>query len=200
MEMLTSALNWLFIKTIYGIAGIAVVIYVIMSALKKTIPKLPDPVFIAIPVFLIGLFTVPSIPRYRFEDDVMSKIEGKDWIRVVNKRKIGPLTEPLTLIKTPVGSVTIIIPNSPVEGGYREVVMRYKEEPIVSMVEPYCNDFTIIYAQPSKGGVFRYLTKYPNKMNDEERKWYCDYDWSKEKEALRRETLRQMKESTNEQQ
>jgi hypothetical protein len=117
---------------------------------------------------------------------------------VVNKTKWGSLTEPLTWIKTPVGSVTIIMPNSPIEGGYREVVMRYKEEPIISMVEPDCNDLKILYAQADEKGVFRYMTNTANKMNDNERQWYCEYDWSKEKEALRREALRQMKEHSNE--
>jgi hypothetical protein len=127
----------------------------------------------------------------------MSKIEGKDWIRVVDKTKWGSLTEPLTWIRTPVGSVTMIMPNSPIEGGYREVIMRYKEQPIISMVEPDCNDLNIWYAQPDKKGVFRYMTNTANKMNDNERQWYCEYDWSKEKEALRREALRQMEERSN---
>lgn len=193
--MLSSVLSWVMTNSIYGIGGIAVVIYVFLSALKKKFPKLPEPAYIAVPVFLIGLFTLPSLPRYQFEYDVMSKMEGKDWIRVVNKTEWGSLTEPLTWVKTPVGSVTVVMPNSPIEGGFREVLLRYEEKEVISMVEPDCNNLTILYAQSDKEGVFRYTTNSSVEMRDEQKKWYCEYDWSKEKEALRREVLRQASET-----
>lgn len=175
---------------------IIVVVYPLLSALKKVFPKFPEPAYIVVPVFFIGLLTLPSFARYQFEDDVMSKIEGKDWIRVVNKTKWGSLTEPLTWFKTPVGSVTVVMPNSLVEGGFREVTMRFEEKEIVSMVEPDCTNLTILYAQPDKEGVFRYVTNSSVKMVGEQKKWYCDYDWSKEEEAVHQEALRQLKENT----
>lgn len=195
MELLASVLSWVFVKTIYGVVGIAAAVYVVLIVLKKAFPRLPEPAFIAVPVFLIGLFTVPSLPRYQFERDVMAKIEGKDWVRVVNKTHWGSLTEPLTWLRTPVGSVTIIMPNSPIEGGFRQVTMRYEEETRVSMVYPDCSTLTILYSRPDKEGVFRYTSNAPAKMSDEEQRWYCQYDWSKEREALRKEALRQMKEA-----
>ncbi len=111
---------------------------------------------IAVPIFLICLFTLPSIPRYQFEREALSKIEGKDWIRVIDKTKWGSLTEPLTFIKAPVGSIFIVMPNSPIEGGFREVLMRYKEKPRVRMSDPDCTDHTILYSEPDSNGVFRY--------------------------------------------
>ena len=195
MEMLISILSWLLTHTIFGIAGIAVVIYLATSALKKVLPKIPEPTYIVVAVVLVGLFTLPSLPRYRFEDEVMSKIKGKDWIRVVNKTQWGDLTEPLTWFKAPVGSVTIIMPNTPIEGGFREIIMRYDEKEIVSMVEPDCTNLKISYSQPDNKGVFRYIT-FSVKMNDEQKKWYCEYDWSKETEAMFREAQRQLREAT----
>jgi hypothetical protein len=40
MEILTSIISWLVTNTIYGIAGIAAVVYVLLSALKRVFPKL----------------------------------------------------------------------------------------------------------------------------------------------------------------
>lgn len=182
-------------KTIYGVVGVAAVVYVALRALRKPFPRLPEPAFIAVPVFLIGLFTVPSLPRYQFERDTLAKIEGKGWIRVVNRTNWGSLTEPLTWFRAPLGSITIVMPNSPIEGGFRQVTMRYEEAPAVAIVEPDCTTSTILYSRPDQAGVFRYATAAPVKMRDEEKKWYCQYDWSMEKEALRSEALRQMKEA-----
>jgi hypothetical protein len=68
--------------------------------------------------------------------------------------------------------------------------MRYEEAPIVSIVEADCTAFTIIYARPDMKGVFRYTTDSPAKMNADQKKWYCEYDWSREREALYKEALR----------
>jgi hypothetical protein len=136
-----------------------------------------------------------SLPRYQFERDTLAKIEGKSWIRVVNRTKWGSLTEPLTWFRAPLGSITILMPNSPIEDGFRQVAMRYEEAPAVAIVEPDCTTSTILYSRPDQKGVFRYATSAPAKMRDDEKKWYCQYDWSTEKEALRREALRQMKEA-----
>src|SRR2546426_7569267 len=101
MNLLASVLTWLFVKTIYGVVGVAALVYVALRALRKTFPRLPEPAFIAAPLFLIGLFTLPSLSRYQFELDTLAKIEGKGWIRVVNRAKWGSLTEPLTWFRAP---------------------------------------------------------------------------------------------------
>jgi hypothetical protein len=195
MELLVSILSWIFVKTIYGVIGIAAAVYVVLRVLRKAFPKLPKPEFIAVPVFLIGLFTVPSLPRYQFERDVIAKIEGKDWVRVVNKTRYSFLAEPLTWLKPPVFSIAILMPDSPIEvGTFRLVNIRYKERTRLMVIEPDCTDFTAFYFRPDKKGVLRYTSNAPQKMSNEEKRWYCQYDWSKEKEALRKEALRQMKE------
>jgi hypothetical protein len=122
---------------------------------------------------------------------VFGQAGEKPWIRITNEVKWGSLTEPLTLIKTPVGSVTMIMPNDSAVGGFKEVVLRYDEKPIVSLVDADCEDFTILYSRPDNDGTFRYLTRTSRAMNDQERKTYCAYDWTHEREALRAEFLRQ---------
>jgi hypothetical protein len=179
----------------YGIVGVGAVVYVALRALRKLFPRLPEPAFIAAPVSLIGIFTLPSLPRYQFERDTLANIEGRGWIRVVNRIDWGSLTEPLTWFRAPLGSTTIVMPNSPIDGGFTQVTMRYEEAPAVAIVNPDCTTSTILYSRPDQAGVFRYTTAAPVKMRDEERKWYCQYDWSTEKEAWHSESLRRTKEA-----
>ena len=188
---LTSLLTWLLLHTIYGIIGVATLLYVALRELRKRFPRAPAPMFVVGPVVLVGLLIVPSIPRYQFEKETLAKIEGKDWMRVVSTTRWGHISEPLTWVKTPIGSVTIIMPEPPVEGAFRQMTIRYEEEPLVFAVEADCAASKIIYARPDKNGVFRYTTPSPEQMNAQQRKWYCDYDWTREKEAFRTEYLRQ---------
>jgi len=107
------------------------------------------------------------------------------------KTKWGDLTEPLTWFNAPVGSIYAVMPNSPMEGGFRELLLRYEEQPHVTMSEPDCTDHTILRAEPAKDGVFRYTTAMPEKMTQQDISVYCDYDWSNEKDALIDEMRRQ---------
>lgn len=192
MEAISSIAKWLFLGSIYGIAIIAGSVYFIALAVKKIVPKLPNPIVIAVLVFFVALFILPSIPRYQFEKSSLSQIEGKEWIRIINKTKWGSITEPLTWFHAPVGSIFIVMPNSPIEGGYREVLMRYEEKPRTRIAEPNCNDQTILYSEPDGQGVFRYSSRKAYPMSEKELSIYCEYDWTKEKEALRNEMLKQM--------
>ena len=86
----------------------------------------------------------------------------------------------------------MVMPNSPIEGGFREILLRYEEDPRITMSDPDCSDKKIFYSEPDSEGVFRYTSKIPQVMNEQEIAIYCDYDWSKEKEALRAEALKQI--------
>ncbi|MFQ5674189.1 MAG: hypothetical protein ACE5G9_13990 [Nitrospinales bacterium] len=132
------------------------------------------------------------MPRYQFEKESLSKIEEKEWIRVINKTNWGSITEPLTWFYAPVGSIFIVMPNGPVEGGFREILMRYGEDSRVTMSEADGTNHTILYSEPDHEGVFGYTSEKAQAMNEQEISIYCEYDWSKEKEALRAEMLRQM--------
>lgn len=191
MGVLTSLLSWLLVHTIYGIAAVAGLLYVVLRALKRRFPRFPEPMYVVAPVFLVGIFVLPSIPRYQFERETLAQIEGEGWIRVVNQTRWGAVTEPLTWVKTPIGSVTILMPEPPVEGSFRQVIMQYEKKPLVSNVEADCELSEIIYARPDKDGVFRYTTPSPVRMTPLEKSWFCDYDWTQEKEAFHTEYLRQ---------
>lgn len=192
MEIITSITKWLFLESIYGIAVIAAAVYFVAFGINKVIPKSPRPDVLAALAFFIALFTLPSLPRYKFESESLSQIEGKEWIRVIDKTKWGSLTEPLTWFNAPVGSIFMVMPSSPIEGGFRDVLLRYEEEPRITMSDPDCSDKTILYSEPDSEGVFRYTSRTAQPMNEQEFSIYCEYGWSKEKEALRAEALKQM--------
>ena len=192
MDTITSIAQWVFLDSIYGIAIIAFAVYFLSLGIKKVIPPFPNPAILGALAFLITLFTLPSLPRYQFEKEVFSQIEGKDWVRVINKTKWSSLIEPLTWFNTPYGSFFIVSPNSPLEGGFSEVLMQYEREPIMSMSYPECANNTIMHTRPDSEGVYRYTSTKPEAMTEQELTMYCQYDWSKENEALHTEIRKQM--------
>jgi len=184
MDIVVVAANWLFLNSVYGIIAIAGLVYVILRAVRKRVPTFPNPVVIAIPIAIIGMLTIPSIPRYQFEKETLAQIRGKNWIRVISQTQWGDLTEPLTLIRAPIGTFFLVLPENPMTGGYREVLIRYGERTRVSLSEPDCTDSTISHSEPDDQGVFRYTADFGRRMTASEFAIYCEYDWSREKEAL----------------
>lgn len=191
MEIVISIAKWLFLNSIYGVFVVGFAAYAIALGLRKVTPKAPSPAIIAGVVGVLALFTLPSIPRYQFAREALSQVEGKKWIHIVNETKWGDLTEPLTWFNAPVGSIFAVMPNGPIEGGFREILLRYEEQPRVTMTEPDCTDHTILRAEAAKDGVFRYTTATPDKMTSQDVSIYCDHDWRSEKDALLEEMRRQ---------
>ena len=190
MELATSMLSWVAFQSIYGIAAVAAVAYFLAFGLKKISPRLPDPFIPAALVFVLALCTLPSIPRYQFEKDTLADMEGKAWVRVISTTNVGDLTEPLTWFHAPIGSFFLVMPNSPIEGGFSELLLQYDEEPQIRMTDPDCMDGSILYSAPDKEGVMRYTSMEPQRMSNQEISIYCDFDWSAEIEALRAEFLK----------
>jgi hypothetical protein len=61
------------------------------------------------------------------------------------------------------------------------------------MSDPDCSEKTILYSEPDSEGVFRYTSKTAQPMSTQEFSIYCEYDWTKENEALMAEALKQMR-------
>lgn len=206
-----SLLSWLFFHTIYGMLGVAILVYLLFRDLRKTFPRFPEPALVAGLVFLVGVGTLPSIPRYQFhnemrklmprnEDSGVAVPEWRRWagVRVASTSRWRSLTEPLTWVNPPIGAVTLIWPQShfvrdgqriswvPFENHFYEWTWRYGEERAESAVDADCVQSTIRYMRPDKSGVLRPVTPSPVKMVAREKDWYCAHDWSREKEALLR--------------
>ena len=191
-EIVASIAKWLFFDSIIGILVIAAAVYFVATGIKRFIDNFPNPGVLAALVFIAGIFTLPSIPRYQFEKEALSQTDGKEWIRIINKTNLGSLIEPLTWFRAPVGSIFMVMPNDPIEENrYREVLLRYKEEPRIWMADPNCQERTIMRAEPDSKGIFRYISAKPEPMTEQEINIYCEHDWSKETEALRVEALKE---------
>ena len=195
-----SLLNWLFFHTIYGMLGVAILVYLLFRDLRKTFPRFPEPALVAGLVFLVGVGTLPSIPRYQFHNEMlklMLRIENSG--RVASTSRWRSMTEPLTWVNPPIGAVTLIWPQTfhlvgdgqrvglaPFENRFNEWTMRYGEKPAESLVYADCVQSTIRYTRPDESGILRPVTPSPVKMVAREKDWYCEHDWSREKEALLR--------------
>ena len=200
-----SLLSWLFFHTIYGMLGVAILVYLLFLDLRKTFPRFPEPALVAGLVFLVGVGTLPSIPRYQFHNEMLKLMPRNEdsaaWVASTSRWR--SLTEPLTWVNPPIGAVTYIWPQShvvrdgprlssvPFENHFYEWTWRYGEERTESAVEADCVQSTIRYLRPDESGVLlRPVTSSPVKMVAREQDWYCAHDWSREKDALLREYRR----------
>ena len=195
-----SLLSWLFFHTIYGMLGVAILVYLLLRDLRKTFPRFPEPALVAGLVFLVGVGTLPSIPRYRFHNEMLKLMprneDSSAWVSSTSRSR--SLTEPLTWVNPPIDAVTRIWPQShvvrdgqridsvPLENHFYEWTWRYGEERAESAVEADCVQSTIRYLRPGESGVLRPVTPAPVKMVAREKDWYCAHDWSREKDALLR--------------
>ena len=179
-----SLLNWLFFHTIYGMLGVAVLVYLLFRDLRKTSPRFPKPALIAVLVFLVGVGTLPSIPRYQFHNEMLKLTLQTDnrATSVASTSRWRSMTEPLTWVNPPIGAVTVIYPLMwpRFENRFFESTRRYGEQWADSVVDADCVQSTIRYTRP---GILYPLRPSPVKMTAREKDWYCEHDWSREKEA-----------------
>lgn len=171
-------------ENIYGFIPILAVVYAVFFLLRKLFKKLPHPgVFVALS-FFICLFTVPSIPRYTFENDILSKYENAGEFKLVNWANWGAIVEPITLIKTPIGFFHFVSPIShsswedfqeKAVKEYRSQIHRYGEATISQLIDADCSDNTISISEPREG-VFKYISFNEN-MSEIQKKIYCETDY-----------------------
>jgi len=198
----SSLLNWLFFYTIYGMLGVAILIYLLFRDLRKTFPRFPEPALVAGLVFLVGVGTLPSIPRFQFHNEMLTHIQGGG--RVASMSRWRSMTEPLTWVNPPIGAVTFTglqssdfvgdgqrIGLAPFENRFFEWTLRYGEKPAEALVYADCAQSTIRYTRPDESGILQPVTPSPVKMGTREKDWYCEHDWFGrsgrwEKEALLR--------------
>ena len=115
---MSDLIKWLFFGSIYGAMGIAIALYFLLKHIRSSGDKDNVPLLSATAVVLIGIFILPSIPMYNFESDVLANIAGKPWVKIVNKSKVGSLTEPLTWFTSSVGSITLVSPGDALNPGF----------------------------------------------------------------------------------
>ena len=183
-------LNWYLnfaANNIYGFIPIIGTIYGFFFILKKVFKKLPNPLIFAGLSFFICIFTIPSIPRYNFENNVLLKYKNAGEFKLVNSSKWGALVEPVTLFKTPIGFFHYVSPvthsswknfNENEEREFRSHIYRYSEPTRTQIINVHCSDMLISISEPI-GGVYKYLV-FNEKMNDNQKKIYCKTNFQNE--------------------
>lgn len=169
------------------------ILYGTFFCLKKVFEQLPEPAIFVGAAFVIGLFTLPALPRYIFESETLAKYECADYWQLANFQKAGAFLEPLTLIKAPIAFFHYVSPVS-VDGlGYEKGrdqntfgshIYRYEEEPRLQIVNAYCSDERRSIAEPIDG-IFRIVSS--QEMNAVERKIYCETDYTVQVDNFRQE-------------
>jgi energy-coupling factor transporter transmembrane protein EcfT len=182
-------LNWYISftsRSLYGFLPILAVVYAVFFVLRKAFKKLPDPgVFVAL-AFFIGIATIPSIPRYTFEKEVLSYYKNLDEFKLVDSAKWGALVEPLTLIKTPTGFFHFVGPLDfyPFVFGlnnqrqFLSMIHRYEEPTVSQVVHADCSDMTYWLAEPGQS-IVKEQSSY-EKMNNNQKISFCETDYARQ--------------------
>ena len=71
----SSLINWLFFDSIFGVLIIGGLVYLILKKIKTSKSNTSLPIIIAGTIVWVGAFTLPSIPRYYFEEKVMLQLK-----------------------------------------------------------------------------------------------------------------------------
>ena len=185
MAVLNSILMWIFTESIYGSSICAVIVAFLAVKLERIFPRCPNPFILAAITFIVALFTLPSIPRYQFEKSTLADISSKPWVRVINQTKLGDVIEPLTWVSAPVGSFFLAMPFPEDVGLFRELSLRYKEENRAYNTRPSCENHMIQRTEINSEDKFRHMPTSSTKMTEFEINAYCNYDWKKERVAIK---------------
>jgi hypothetical protein len=190
--MVRSWIEGFLFNTDYGIALLVSPIVGIAWITYKLSKGSLLPFYIAGGLIVLAFLNVPSIPRFLFERRILEKAASAPGIRLVNSSRWGDLLAPITWFYTPYGFFRFVGPFSPIEDikgpnrTFRELIFAYGEEPHVYIREVFCDNGEYSIAAPDETGVFRILDKDWQKLSAEDKKVFCEEDWTKEQEELRR--------------
>lgn len=198
MEILIKLLT-LAAENLYVMAFLLLPIYGIFSLLRKTYPRLPDPIGVVGCLAILGFFTLPFFARYSFEQYVLANLEENKHLKLVDYRKWDSIFQPLTYFYSPTDLFAIVGPseldityyyrkeNS--FHSFRTILLEYNKDPVEREVDADCEDKTVSVSGPDETGMLRYLTEFPEKMSDVEVRLYCEVDYTEEMKILREKIL-----------
>lgn len=133
----------------------------------------------------VGLLTIPSLPRYQFQWDTEAKLTTTKHIRVIDRTRIGSLTEPLTLFATPVGKYRLVQPDPIVINDFSEIMLAYDVDPSTKDITVFCDDREMMIYESDPEGIMRAISKDWIAMTNGDYKSYCETNWETERQALR---------------
>jgi hypothetical protein len=182
-------------NNIYGIALLVSPLFGIAWIAHKLSRGSLLPFYIAGGLGALVFCTVPSVPRFLFEQRVLEQAASIPGIRLVNSTRWGDLVEPVTWFYAPYGAFRFVGPYSSIQDikgpnrMFREFVLRYGEEPGIYVRQVFCDDGEYSIAAPDEDGEFRIIAKDWPELSAEDRRPFCEEDWTEEKKELRRAAL-----------
>jgi hypothetical protein len=189
METLKSLAQWFFLDSIYGGILVVAAVYSVAKFVKFRHASSPNPEVLAGVVLVLCFLILPAIPRYYFERQTLDELDGKNWIRITNETYAGAIWLPVTWVKTPLYSITAVMPELIEADSYQLIRLTFDKEPYVASVTAWCEDSNIWFAEPDKAGTLRYTER--RSMRQAERQLYCESDWGEQRDALYAEFKRQ---------
>jgi len=183
MDWVTAIIIWFLTDSVFGTMLLAAGAYGLAKLVKFPVPEAAGVV-----VFLIGMFTLPSYPRYKFENDTYAELAKHPEYRIVQTTYWGSLTEPLTWFHSFTGHFRAVAPD-PISSDedlhismFRQIVFRYDEKPQEWIFNVLCEDNKMSSQIRGENGKFELLSKDWEPISKENRNLFCKSDWSKETE------------------
>ena len=183
MDWVNSIIIWFMTDRIFGIMILAAGAY----GLAKLI-KLPVPEVFGVVVFLIGIITLPSHPRYKFENDTYAELAKHPEYRIVQTTYWGSFAEPLSLFHSFVGHFRAVAPD-PISSDenenmstFRQIVFRYDAEPQEWMFNVFCKENKMSSSIRERDGKFHLLSKDWEPISNKNKALFCESDWKSETE------------------
>jgi len=152
---------------------VSVLVYFLVRWLKRwlrgTRPKLLAALAFILVLMLQGL---PSLAeRRQFHQEVMEEA-SHPWVRVPWYNCSLLVNDPLATLLYPLDKAYLVMPESSSSSRFRYTIYQLNEAPVVSLVEPDCDD-----------GTLQDDTSATRDMSSDEAEVFCS-DWTKEKQAL----------------
>ena len=186
-------ISFIFFETVLGSFIIPIVFLIILVYLQKYIPKRIQQSLInfGCSLWFILIFTLPVYPRYQFHKVMLEELKNiPPYARIIDKSYFTDILEPITFFKDFIGSVYIVSPSidTGFSGEFKSFLYRFKESPVQTLITTDCRNKTKTESHP-KDGVWVYK-KTDEQMNDLDVEVFCKTDWSKEREIIHTELIK----------
>jgi hypothetical protein len=177
--------------SVYGIALLLAPLFIVAYGASRLMGNSKAPFVVAAVIAVPGALLLPLLPRLAFERNAQQQVQRIPGIKLVDATRWADVTEPMTWFYAPFGHFRFARPESPIEDitgpnrTFRELVLRYGDEPAVYIVSVFCNDRTFMLSAPDEEGTFRTLNKDWQSLDTKDAVTFCETDWSAEQQAMR---------------
>jgi len=174
-------------ESVYWLAPSVVATYVLFVILKVIGLRVLSPLSAAVIYTLLAFATFPTIPKYKFENDVKAEFTNAAEFQLINSSSAFSIAEPLAFFAAPTTFFHFVAPMGPPAAepysfgsstnSFQEFFYEYGKEPKIRMIDADCETFNIGIAEPVDGAM-RYVDE--REMLPKEKGNYCSIDYTRE--------------------